>query len=147
MKLYNEEVQHVYTLFEEQLTEVKSMFGQALKLEDVNFMIYPTGKTGSADGGSERLLDQGTYFISKEAAEREAEKRRLRQLARVRMTESWGNERPDWENAIQEKWVILSNCRIEDSCELDLLYFRLEEHAQAFVDEVGVDGIKLIWEL
>lgn len=125
-----------------------AMFGQALRMSDPKWMLYGNGESDYADVDSDEFLAQGTYFISQEAAELESKKRRLRQLARVRMVESWGDERPDWNNGNQEKWAVFANGDIDDIYITPyLLHFRTLEHAEAFLEEVGAEGIKLIWEL
>lgn len=125
-----------------------TMFGQAFDLKDAEAMLYGNGETTSADGTSREFLAQGEYFISQEAAELESEKRRLRQLARVRMAESWGDERPDWSDLSQNKWGIKHNGNILVYCKAYIpLHFHTQEHAESFLDEVGERGIQLIWEL
>lgn len=131
----------------EPLPEVKPMFGQAVKLEDAKVTLYGNGTVTGADGNSRRFLEQGAYFISKKAAKLEAEKRRLRQLARVRMAESWGDERPVCGDQDYFKWDIRADGAIYRGNTMLLLNFRTEDHAKAFRDEVGAEGIKLIWEL
>lgn len=126
-----------------------AMFGQALTQEDVKFFLFPDGGICGTTDKFKSCIDQGSYFISKEAAELESKKRRLRQLARVRMSESWGDERPDWEDCEQPKIGLYCSGQILGNGSLapTLLHFRTREHAEAFLEEVGVDGIKLIWEL
>lgn len=126
--------------------EQSPMFGQALTSNKAIYEI--TGVSISLCISSLSCYDniaQGNCFISKKAAELEVEKRKLRQLARLRMSESWGEERPVW----GEKWawcLVDERGPVERLC-FRTLHFRTQAHAQAFLDEVGPDGIQKILEL
>lgn len=132
---------------QEEPAEQKPMFGQAFCLDDCNVCLGVNGDHYALHTKTLGTLNQGGYFISKEAAELEAEKRRLRQLARVRMAESWGDNRPDWSCNKQIKYCICLGYEIQDCSNFETLHFRTVDHAQSFLIEVGEDGIRKILEL
>ena len=131
---------------QEETVKQSPMFGQALTLGDGESLLSNYGEACGRAYCTSDELNQGNIFTSKEAAELEGEKRKLRQLARLRMAQSWGEERPVW----GEKWVwcLLGGQTepVELSC-FRTLHFRTKEHAQSFLDEVGSDGIHKILEL
>lgn len=146
LEFYRNQIK-AHTIEIDKLTEKKEtveqspMFGQALNLNEALELIKVDRSSPCND-----LLAQGNCFISREAAALEVEKRKLRQLARVRMTESWREERPVW----GEKWywcLIGGHTGPIEHQYFRTLHFRTGEHAQAFLDEVGSDGIHKILEL
>lgn len=117
------------------------MFGQALRLEDAKAFL-------TAYDDDKNKLSQGLLFISQEAAELESEKRRLRQLARVRITESWGVERP-WSCGFMPYCINLIGDEVK-ICAQSLfspLHFSSYNDAESFIKEVGQDGISKILSL
>ena len=143
LEFYRNQIK-AHTIEIDKLTEtVKQapMFGQALNLNEALEFIEVDKSFPCNDH-----LAQGNCFISREAAALEVEKRKLRQLARVRMAQSWGDKRPVWGSTWV--WCLLGRHTepVELSC-FRTLHFRTQEHAQAFLDEVGPDGIQKILEL
>ena len=132
----------------EPLPEVKPMFGQALRIENTKALLTHYGDACEYDLAVDGELEQGSCFISDEAAELEAEKRRLRQLARVRMADSWDDDRP-WEKGFMPYCINLMGGQVK-ICAQSLfspLHFPSYAEAKSFFDEVGKDGIRKILEL
>ena len=135
---------------QEKPTEQKPMFGQALRPKDAKFEVNLAGGIVEVNEFiyEEKILEQGNCFFSKESAELEAEKRRLRQLARVRMADSWDDDRP-WETGFMPYCINLMGGQVK-ICAQSLfspLHFPSYAEAKSFFDEVGKDGIRKILEL
>ena len=132
----------------EPLPEVKPMFGQALRIENTKALLTHYGVACEYDRAVYGVLEQGNCFISKEAAELEAEKRRLRQFARVRMAESWDDKMPR-EAGFLPYCINLMGGQVK-ICAQSLfspLYFPSYAEAQSFFEEVGLCGIYNILSL
>jgi hypothetical protein len=132
--------------------EVKPMFGQALKIQDCRAYLLPHGGTAiSSLLPNNEILIQGNYFISKKAAEHRVEVNRLKQLARIDIDASWWNERLDWSDEMQIKYVVfVSDGKIETitaALVIELLAFRTEEDAEDFKNKYTVEQIKMMLEL
>lgn len=119
------------------------MFGQALELKNANFVLSVTGGVFEDFNATISALERGSYFLSIEAAEKESERRRLRQLARIRMTESWQAEKPECPGYIISPLGTI--------CKSDIngypLQFKTSQCAENFLIEVSEIGIRKIYEL
>lgn len=132
--------------------DIDPMFGQAFSLNDARKYLSTYGNVRDIHNDEEVVLSQGNLFISKEAAELEAEKRKLRQCARIEIAKSWGDLRPDWDDCNQYKWVVYFDERNDLEWEMafnkfETLHFRTSEDAISFISLFGEEAIRNILSL
>jgi len=142
-------------------SEKTSMFGHAFEQEDAIYFLGLWGEllevNSLEEGYNDSLLttldlsfckgvmvSQGNCFSSSLAAKIESHKRRLRQLARVHMEQSW---RGLSLNEGDLRYTMDSNSYIHTSRKTELLQFSQKDHLEAFFDEVGHEGIRMMFEL
>lgn len=134
------------------------LFGHAFETSKANYSIDHSGLTNKIYTKNQFLKDfvnNGNAFISKEAAEYESRKRRIKQKIRKLMADDWGDERPDLSDTSQSKFYVRIVPRYKDKAKiLDIndtlvcgIFFRTATAAQQCIEDFSLEELKMAMEL
>ena len=120
--------------------------------EDERYLVSILGNVGKIQCNeyTPSMIHQGHIFFDQASADRESNRRLLKTLAKKAMTESWGDEKADWNKSSQQKHVVTFNSNEVHVRQYTLTFsplnFKLSHHAKDFIQKYTREQLALMIE-